>query len=67
MRLAGSYADDPVADEDPEWWSAIDDAPDLPFGLADFPLLPGGRPLWVEASPEEVHLSERLAELPPRS
>jgi hypothetical protein len=65
VRLAGSYADDPVADESPEWWSAIDDSPDLPFGLADFPLLPGGRPLWVEASPDEVHLAERLAELPP--
>ncbi len=65
VRLAGSYADDPVTDEDPEWWSAVDDSPDLPFGLADFPLLPGGRPLWLEASPEEVHLSERLAGLPP--
>ena len=65
VRLAGSYADDPVVEEDPEWWSAVDDAPDLPFGLSDFPLLPGGRPLWVEASPDEVHLSERLSELPP--
>lgn len=65
VRLAGSYADDPVADESPEWWSAIDDSPDLPFGLSDFPLLPGGRPLWVEASPDEVHLAERLADLPP--
>jgi hypothetical protein len=65
VRLAGSYADDPVADESPEWWSAVDDSPDLPFGLADFPLLPGGRPLWVEASPDEVHLAERLSELPP--
>jgi hypothetical protein len=65
VRLAGSYADDPVTDEDPEWWSAVDDSPELPFGLADFPLLPGGRPLWMEASPEEVHLSDRLAELPP--
>jgi hypothetical protein len=65
VRLAGSYADDPVADESPEWWSAIDDSPELPFGLSDFPLLPGGRPLWVEASPDEVHLAERLAELPP--
>jgi hypothetical protein len=65
VRLAGSYADDPVVEDDPEWWSAVDDAPDLPFGLSDFPLLPGGRPLWVEASPEEVHLSDRLSELPP--
>jgi len=65
VRLAGSYADDPVTDEDPEWWSAVDDSPDLPFGLLDFPLLPGGRPLWVEASPDEVRLSERLADLPP--
>ena len=65
VRLAGSYADDPVTDESPEWWSAIDDSPDLPFGLADFPLLPGGRPLWLEASPDEVHLSDRLAQLPP--
>jgi len=65
VRLAGSYADDPVADEDPEWWSAVDDAPDLPFGLADFPLLPGGRPLWVEGSPEEIRLADRLAGLPP--
>jgi hypothetical protein len=65
VRLAGSYADDPVTDEDPEWWSSVDDSPDLPFGLLDFPLLPGGRPLWVEASPDEVRLSERLAELPP--
>ncbi|MFZ0178283.1 MAG: hypothetical protein WAL84_00220 [Candidatus Dormiibacterota bacterium] len=65
VRLAGSYADDSVADESPEWWSAVDDSPDLPFGLSDFPLLPGGRPLWVEASPDEVHLAERLAELPP--
>jgi hypothetical protein len=65
VRLAGSYADDPVVEDDPEWWSAVDDAPDLPFGLSDFPLLPGGRPLWVEASPDEVHLSERLSELPP--
>src|SRR5580698_3828153 len=65
VRLAGSYADDPVVEEDPEWWSAVDDAPDLPFGLGDFPLLPGGRPLWVEASPDEVHLSDRLSELPP--
>ena len=38
---------------------------DLPFGIVDFPLLPGGRPLWVEASPDEVRLSERLSELPP--
>ena len=65
VRLAGSYADDPVTDESPEWWSAVDDSPDLPFGIVDFPLLPGGRPLWVEASPDEVHLSERLSELPP--
>jgi hypothetical protein len=65
VRLAGSYADDPVSDESPEWWSAVDDSPDLPFGLSDFPLLPGGRPLWVEASPDEVHLAERLSELPP--
>jgi len=65
VRLAGSYADEPVTDESPEWWSAIDDSPDLPFGLADFPLLPGGRPLWVETSPEDVHLAERLSELPP--
>src|ERR1022692_3057663 len=65
VRLAGSYADDPVTEESPEWWSAEDDSPDLPFGLADFPLLPGGRPLWVEASPEEVHLADRLSELPP--
>jgi hypothetical protein len=65
VRLAGSYADDPVSDESPEWWSAVDDSPDLPFGILDFPLLPGGRPLWLEASPDEVHLSERLSELPP--
>ncbi len=65
VRLAGSYADDPVTDESPEWWSAVDDSPDLPFGIVDFPLLPGGRPLWVEASPDEVHLSDRLSELPP--
>ena len=65
VRLAGSYADDPVTDESPEWWSAVDDLPDLPFGIVDFPLLPGGRPLWVEASPDEVRLSERLSELPP--
>src|SRR5579863_8339207 len=65
VRLAGSYADDPIVEEDPEWWSAVDDAPDLPFGLAHFPLLPGGRPLWVEASPDEVHLADRLSELPP--
>src|SRR5580700_9075470 len=65
VRLAGSYADDPVTEESPEWWSAVDDSPDLPFGLADFPLLPGGRPLWLEASPEDVHLADRLAELPP--
>ncbi|MFI5286095.1 MAG: hypothetical protein ACHQ4F_07230 [Candidatus Dormibacteria bacterium] len=65
VRLAGSYADDPVTDDSPEWWSAVDDSPDLPFGLADFPLLPGGRPLWVEASPDQVHLADRLAELPP--
>src|SRR5580700_5836165 len=65
VRLAGSYADDPVTEESPEWWSAVDDSPDLPFGLADFPLLPGGRPLWLETSPEEVPLADRLAELPP--
>jgi hypothetical protein len=65
VRLAGSYADDPVAEEAPEWWSAVDDSPDLPFGLADFPLLPGGRPLWLEASPDEVRLADRLADLPP--
>ena len=65
VRLAGSYADDPVTDESPEWWSAIDDSPDLPFGLADFPLLPGGRPLWVEASPDEVRLADRVAGMPP--
>jgi hypothetical protein len=65
VRLAGSYADDPVTDESPEWWSAIDDSPDLPFGLADFPLLPGGRPLWVEASPDEVRLADRIAGMPP--
>ncbi len=65
VRLAGSYADDPVVEEDPEWWSSADDFPDLAFGLADFPLLPGGRPLWAETSPENVHLAERLAGLPP--
>jgi hypothetical protein len=65
VRLAGSYADDPVAEETPEWWSAVDDSPDLPFGLADFPLMPGGRPLWVEASPDEVRLADRLSGLPP--
>jgi len=65
VRLAGSYADDPVTEETPEWWSATDDAPDLAFGIADFPLLPGGRPLWAETSPENVHLAEQLAELPP--
>jgi hypothetical protein len=65
VRLAGSYADDPVSDEDPEWWSSDDSSPDLAFGLADFPLLPGGRPLWAETSPENVNLAERLAELPP--
>jgi hypothetical protein len=65
VRLAGSYADDPVSDESPEWWSADDSSPDLAFGLADFPLLPGGRPLWAETSPENVNLAERLAELPP--
>jgi hypothetical protein len=65
VRLAGSYADDPVTEEAPEWWSAEDSSPDLAFGLADFPLLPGGRPLWAETSPENVNLAERLAELPP--
>jgi hypothetical protein len=65
VRLAGSYADDPISDANPEWWSAEDSSPDLAFGLADFPLLPGGRPLWTETSPEEVNLAERLAELPP--
>jgi hypothetical protein len=65
VRLAGSYADDPVSDESPEWWSADDSSPDLAFGLSDFPLLPGGRPLWAETSPENVNLAERLAELPP--
>jgi hypothetical protein len=65
VRLAGSYADDPVTDATPDWWSADDSSPDLAFGLADFPLLPGGRPLWTETSPEEVNLAERLAELPP--
>jgi hypothetical protein len=65
VRLAGSYADDPVVEEDPEWWSSADDSPDLAFGLADFPLLPGGRPLWAETSPENVHLADQLAELPP--
>ncbi len=65
VRLAGSYADDAVTDATPEWWSADDSSPDLVFGLADFPLLPGGRPLWVEASPEDVNLGERLADLPP--
>ena len=65
VRLAGSYADDPVSEESPEWWSADDSSPDLAFGLGDFPLLPGGRPLWAETSPENVNLAERLAELPP--
>ena len=65
VRLAGSYADDPVSEESPEWWSADDSSPDLAFGLSDFPLLPGGRPLWAETSPENVNLAERLAELPP--
>ncbi len=65
VRLAGSYADDPVSDESPEWWTADDSSPDLAFGLSDFPLLPGGRPLWAETSPENVNLAERLAELPP--
>jgi hypothetical protein len=65
VRLAGSYADDPVEDENPEWWSGDDSSPDLAFGLADFPLLPGGRPLWAETTPENVNLAERLAELPP--
>ncbi|MGA7989058.1 MAG: hypothetical protein WCB51_11745, partial [Candidatus Dormiibacterota bacterium] len=65
VRLAGSYADDPISDEEPEWWSSDDSSPDLAFGLADFPLLPGGRPLWAETSPENVNLAERLAELPP--
>jgi hypothetical protein len=65
VRLAGSYADDPVTEVAPEWWSADDSSPELAFGLADFPLLPGGRPLWSETSPEDVNLAERLAELPP--
>jgi hypothetical protein len=65
VRLAGSYADDPVTDTAPEWWSADDSSPDLAFGLADFPLLPGGRPLWEATSPEDVNLGERLADLPP--
>jgi hypothetical protein len=65
VRLAGSYADDPVSEENPEWWTADDSSPDLGFGLSDFPLLPGGRPLWAETSPENVNLAERLAELPP--
>jgi hypothetical protein len=65
VRLAGSYADDPVTNATPEWWSADDSSPDLAFGLADFPLLPGGRPLWEGTSPEEVNLGERLADLPP--
>jgi hypothetical protein len=65
VRLAGSYADDPITEEAPEWWSAEDSSPDLAFGLADFPLMPGGRPLWAETSPENVNLAERLAELPP--
>ncbi|HUZ68698.1 MAG TPA: hypothetical protein VMU65_03220, partial [Candidatus Saccharimonadales bacterium] len=65
VRLAGSYADDPVSEDSPEWWSADDSSPDLAFGLSDFPLLPGGRPLWAETSPENVNLAERLAELPP--
>ncbi|HVC05729.1 MAG TPA: hypothetical protein VND88_13725 [Candidatus Acidoferrales bacterium] len=65
VRLAGSYADDPISEESPEWWSADDSSPDLAFGLGDFPLLPGGRPLWAETSPENVNLAERLAELPP--
>ena len=65
VRLAGSYADDPVTEAPPEWWSASDDAPELAFGIADFPLLPGGRPLWAETSPENVHLAEQLADLPP--
>jgi hypothetical protein len=65
VRLAGSYADDPVTDTTPEWWSADDSSPDLAFGLADFPLLPGGRPLWEATSPEDVNLGERLADLPP--
>ncbi len=65
VRLAGSYADDPISEEEPEWWSAADSSPDLAFGLSDFPLLPGGRPLWAETSPENVNLAERLAELPP--
>src|ERR1700676_3974735 len=65
VRLAGSYADDPVTEAAPEWWSADDSSPELAFGLADFPLLPGGRPLWSETSPEDVNLAERLAELPP--
>jgi hypothetical protein len=65
VRLAGSYADDPITDATPEWWGADDSSPDLAFGLADFPLLPGGHPLWEATSPEEVNLGERLAELPP--
>jgi hypothetical protein len=65
VRLAGSYADDPVTEENPEWWTADDSSPDLAFGLTDFPLLPGGRPLWAETSPENVNLAERLADLPP--
>jgi hypothetical protein len=65
VRLAGSYADDPVTDATSEWWSADDSSPELAFGLADFPLLPGGRPLWEVTSPEDVNLGERLAELPP--
>jgi hypothetical protein len=65
-QLAGSHVEEAAAAAMPDFaeWSSQDDAPDLGFGLADFPLLPLGRPLWNEAPATDVHLAQRVAELP---
>src|SRR5207302_5880480 len=66
VEQAGAHSDagEAAADHDAAWWAAEDDAPELTFGLADFPLLPMGPELWDGAPAGEVRLEERLASLP---
>jgi hypothetical protein len=63
-QMAGSRPQETADVPDFAQWSSQDDAPELGFGLADFPLLPQGTPLWEEAPAADVHLAQRVAELP---
>ena len=63
-QLAGSRAEEPSDGFDLPQWSSQDDAPNLSFGIADFPLLPQGVAVWDEAPAADVMLAQRITELP---